>query len=162
MQKKLIKPLVMVGGAVLFALFQYIQHPDKPQASAQTRTTTTEIRGNQANKDYQQAVEKIRQSADKPDAKFWTGIQGEVVKLLKDDREGSPHQRFLVKISPDITLLVAHNIELGARVPVSEGEPISLYGEYVWNDKGGVIHWTHHDPKGRKGGWIGYRGKRYE
>jgi len=68
----------------------------------------------------------------------------------------------LLEIAPDITLLVAHNIALAPRVPVQQGETITLNGEYVWNDKGGVMHWTHHDPQGRKGGWIELAGKRYE
>jgi hypothetical protein len=45
---------------------------------------------------------------------------------------------------------------------VREGEMIEFYGEYEWNDKGGVIHWTHHDPKGKHaGGWLRYQGKLY-
>lgn len=116
-----------------------------------------------ANPDKQQTLQKIRAAANEPDAQFWLSVQGKVIKLLKDDRKGSQHQKFLIKLAPDITLLVAHNIDLAKRVPVRKGDSISLRGRYEWNKRGGMIHWTHHDPKGRKqGGWIRLNGKRYQ
>ncbi len=90
--------------------------------------------------------------------------QGTVIKVLSDDTKGSPHQRFLLRTSTGQTLLVAHNIELAPRiVDIAEGDTVRFYGEYEWNDKGGVIHWTHHDPRGKHvGGWLEHRGQRYE
>jgi hypothetical protein len=35
-------------------------------------------------------------------------------------------------------------------------------GEFVANDKGGVMHWSHHDPRGGQGGWTEYREQRYQ
>ena len=90
--------------------------------------------------------------------------QGQVIKILPDDTKGSQHQRFLVKLSSGHTLLVAHNIDLAPKVPgLQTGETIIFHGEYEWNDKGGVIHWTHHDPDGRhEDGWLEYQGKKYQ
>lgn len=165
MQQKLTKAIVILASAGLLALYQHFQ-PANPPATGSKQPASTVVTppqtSNTGNSDYQQAISKIRQSQTNPDAKFWTTVQGEVVKLLKDDREGSPHQRFLVEIAPDITLLVAHNIELAARIPAQAGQQVTVSGEYVWNNRGGVLHWTHHDPKGRRGGWIEYNGKRYE
>ncbi len=84
-------------------------------------------------------------------------FEGWVSKTLPDDRQGSQHQRFIVRLTSGHTLLVAHNIDLAPRIPLREGEKIAIRGEYEWNDKGGVIHWTHHDPDGRReGGWVHY------
>ena len=82
--------------------------------------------------------------------------RGTVLKLLPDDREGSPHQRILVRVAGGGTVLIAHNLELAPRVaPLAVGDELEFAGEYVWNDKGGVVHWTHPDPRGRHAaGWI--------
>ena len=59
--------------------------------------------------------------------------QGVVVKLLPDDNKGSQHQKFLVKINAEQTLLFAHNIDLAARVPLQVGDEVTFSGEYVYN-----------------------------
>ncbi|NNF15725.1 MAG: DUF3465 domain-containing protein [Gammaproteobacteria bacterium] len=93
----------------------------------------------------------------------WVQASGEVIRTLADDNEGSRHQRFLIRLSNGITILIAHNIDLAPRIPLGRGDEVEFRGEYEWNDKGGVIHWTHHDPRGRKqGGWITHRQKKYE
>lgn len=96
------------------------------------------------------------------ESKVWLSLDAEVIKNLADDREGDRHQRFLIDAGIGRSVLVAHNIDLAERVPVKSGTKISLSGRYEWNSKGGVIHWTHHDPSGRKkGGWIKVDGIRY-
>ena len=81
---------------------------------------------------------------------------GTVVSILSDDLDGSPHQRFIIELNSKQTLLVSHNIDLSPRIDaLSLNDHIEFFGEYELNDKGGVIHWTHHDPAGiHVGGWI--------
>jgi hypothetical protein len=90
--------------------------------------------------------------------------QGSIVTILPDDNDGSPHQRFIVKLPSGHTLLIAHNIDVAPRIDdLSKGDPVSFRGEYVWNEKGGVIHWTHHDPAGRHpAGWIKHHGELFQ
>ena len=89
---------------------------------------------------------------------------GTVIRILSDDNDGSRHQRFILRIPSGESLLIAHNIDLAPRVPgLNVGDTIAFYGEYEWNDRGGVIHWTHHDPRGRHvGGWVEHDGRRYQ
>lgn len=92
----------------------------------------------------------------------WVEDEGRVVAILADDLEGSRHQRFLVRLSEGTTILVSHNIDLAPRVPLEKGDEVRVRGEYIWNEKGGLVHWTHRDPRGRRqGGWITHRGRRY-
>lgn len=90
--------------------------------------------------------------------------EGVVVKMLADDNDGSRHQRFIVRLASGRTLLVAHNIDLAQRIDtLRTGDTVAFFGEYEWNPKGGVMHWTHHDPQGRHpGGWIRYNGQTYQ
>ncbi|MET0660339.1 MAG: DUF3465 domain-containing protein [Steroidobacteraceae bacterium] len=89
---------------------------------------------------------------------------GTVVKVLADDREGSLHQRFIVRLSSERTVLIAHNIDLAPRIEnVRAGDPIEFSGEYEWNERGGVVHWTHDDPKRQhEAGWIRFHGQLYQ
>lgn len=97
-----------------------------------------------------------------------SGIQvegeGTVTRLLPDDVDGSRHQRFIVELASGQTLLFAHNIDIAQRIDGLEvGDSVRFSGEYVWNAKGGVIHWTHHDPQGRHvAGWVIHNGRTYK
>ena len=90
--------------------------------------------------------------------------QGTVVKMLPDDNDGSRHQRFIVRLGSGRTLLMSHNIDLAQRIDsLRVGDAVDFYGEYEWNAKGGVIHWTHRDPQGRHpAGWIRHGGQTYQ
>ena len=92
----------------------------------------------------------------------WVETGGSVTRQLPDDREGSAHQRFILRLASGRTVLVSHNIDLARRVPLHVGDAVRLRGRYEWNEKGGIIHWTHHDPGNpQTGGWIEYNATRY-
>ncbi|MDX2447970.1 MAG: DUF3465 domain-containing protein [Desulfobacterales bacterium] len=89
---------------------------------------------------------------------------GKVSRILSDDNQGSRHQRFILRLSSGQTLLVAHNIDLAPKInTLQNGDLVKFFGEYEWNSKGGVIHWTHHDTGGQHvGGWLKHNGRKYE
>ena len=93
-------------------------------------------------------------------------VQGDgiVTRVLADDNDGSRHQRFIIQLRSGQTLLIAHNIDLSSRIDsLKEGDRLAFNGEYEWNPRGGVIHWTHHDPAGRHmSGWIKHNGRTYK
>lgn len=90
-------------------------------------------------------------------------VNAKVFRLLPDDTSGIDHQRFLVELRGGQTLLVAHNTDLAEKVPVKVGDVVELAGQYEWNEQGGIMHWTHHDPgKRRPDGWIKLGDRKYQ
>ncbi|VAW44588.1 FIG01203500: hypothetical protein [hydrothermal vent metagenome] len=89
---------------------------------------------------------------------------GRVSRVLPDDNKGSRHQKFILRLASGQTILIAHNIDLAPRIPnIRRGDTVEFYGEYEWSKKGGVVHWTHHDPRGRHiGGWLKHKGRTYK
>lgn len=89
---------------------------------------------------------------------------GRVVRILPDDNNGSKHQRFILHTPEDVSVLVAHNIDLAPRIAsLQQGDQVEFYGEYIWNEKGGTVHWTHRDPRGKHiHGWLKHKGVTYQ
>jgi len=90
--------------------------------------------------------------------------EGVVTRILTDDLSGSRHQRFVVRLGSGQTVLIVHNIDLATRVDgLQTGDSVSFYGEYLWNEQGGKVHWTHHDPQGSHvAGWLKHNGRTYQ
>jgi len=90
--------------------------------------------------------------------------EGVVASMLPDDLSGRRHQRFIVRLASGQTVLIEHNIDIAPRIDgLQPGDTISFFGEYVWNEKGGMVHWTHHDPQGKHvAGWLKYKGRTYQ
>ncbi|TMG28919.1 MAG: DUF3465 domain-containing protein [Chloroflexi bacterium] len=90
---------------------------------------------------------------------------GTVVRLLPDRTSSTgTHEQFIIRLSSqNLTVEIEHNISVGARAPIAEGDRVIVHGEYVWNSKGGLIHFTHHDPQGtHEGGYIEDNGRTYD
>lgn len=111
-----------------------------------------------------QAASQAETAYQKRLSDVWIEGEGEVTKILADDNKGSRHQRFLVKMANGKTLLFAHNVDLAPRLDTLQvGDVVIFRGEYVYNPKGGVIHWTHHNPQGTyEAGWLKYKDKIYQ
>ena len=142
------KKVLIVVMALIGAYYALEQSSDVPQRSPASQPANAEL---------------IRAIGERR-----TGYQvqgsGTVTRVLSDDNDGSRHQRFILKLESGQTLLVAHNIDLAPRIKrLDPGDTVSFFGEYEWNDRGGVIHWTHHDPGAQHvDGWIEHNGKRYK
>jgi len=146
------KKFLLTGIVLVVAYLGGIQSGfiDSPQVSAVSGA-------NQVEDELAQAFEERRSDIQ-------VQGRGEVIKVLPDDNDGSRHQRFILRLPSGQTLLVAHNIDLADRVAALKvGDTVEFNGEYVWNAKGGVIHWTHHDPQGiHEAGWIRHKGRTYQ
>ena len=87
-------------------------------------------------------------------------VNGSVARLLGNSSSSTgSHEGFLMR-SNALTIHVEDNTTITGPIPLSKGEAVSLQGQYECND--GVIHWTHHDPRGRHlSGFIEAGGKIY-
>jgi len=91
-------------------------------------------------------------------------FEGRVVRILDDDTKGIRHQRFILELKTGKTVLIAHNIDVAPKIEgLHKGAHLKLCGQYEWNELGGLVHWTHHDPDADKeGGWIEFKNERFD
>ena len=87
---------------------------------------------------------------------------GTVSRTLASDSDAEPLQKFVVTLENGHRLLFAHNTTIAPRVPLGAGDSIEFRGRYDWNDVGGLISRTHHDPQmAFDDGWVKHNGKVY-
>lgn len=85
-----------------------------------------------------------------------------VKSVLPDDADNGKHQNFIVSLENGRTFSVSHDVDVAPRVPLKQADLIEFRGQYDWNDQGGIVHWTHHDPDmNHQDGWIKLNGKVY-
>jgi hypothetical protein len=148
----------LIAILLLIAAFQALQQErsSKPEQSTETAGTAAPLRSD--------GSEILRAAFEQRRSDVQVEGRGTVERVLPDDNDGSRHQRFILRLAHGQTVLVAHNIDLAPRIEgLRAGDEVRFYGEYEWNPQGGVLHWTHHDPKGiHPGGWLEHRGKRYQ
>jgi hypothetical protein len=77
----------------------------------------------------------------------------------------SPHEGFLFRLGSGCSLVVRveSNVDFTGAIPLDRGQHVVVKGEYEYYPRGGVIHWTHRDPRGRhEGGWVQAGGRMYD
>jgi hypothetical protein len=154
--------IALVLGVVVFSRYWSSEETDSGSA-APTATSTSAGSDSAIPSSAELATgrARIRRAFEEQEDEIWVEADGVVQRTLADDNEGSRHQKFIVDLD-GFTVLISHNIDLAPRIPLSRGDRVVFRGLYEWNDRGGVVHWTHHDPQGRKpGGWITRDGETY-
>lgn len=149
---------------LMAAGYQYFQE-HKQGSIGQSKSDTAVSQAKKADKgNVEHSNTELQRAFQQRKSDYQIQGKGTVVHILPDDNEGSRHQRFILKTALGQSVLVAHNIDLAPKIDqLSKGDSIEFFGEYEWNPKGGVVHWTHHDPKGyHVGGWLKHQGKVYQ
>src|SRR5690606_8692878 len=101
----------VVGAALLAGAYLWNEQATSPEfAPEDSGAVATEGRGTSR----QDAL--LADAFDDRRRSYQVEGSGEVVRLLSDDRDGSRHQRFILRTGSGQTLLVAHNIDLAPRV----------------------------------------------
>jgi hypothetical protein len=147
------KKLVIICAVLAAAYYIGVDRGIIPPKSSPTRAGTTRL----ADSPLARAIASRKSNVQ---------VQGSgvVKRLLRDDNVGRRHQRFIIQLPAGQTVLIAHNIDLAPRVQsIKVGDRVAFCGEYEWNARGGVLHWTHHDPAGRHAaGWLSHNGRTYQ
>lgn len=79
---------------------------------------------------------------------------GAVARVL-GERVGASgtHLGFLLHLSGGagrgLTVRVEDNVDLTGHIAVNAGDDVTVRGEYIYDSRGGLIHYTHRDPRGR-------------
>lgn len=91
-------------------------------------------------------------------------VVGWVTEILPDEqRDVVSYQRFVVRLTNRKPLLIEHNLQIAPRVEgLKTGSELLIRGRYFWNEQGGVLRQTHHDPEQKQpDGWIRFKHKNY-
>lgn len=130
------------------------QSPSSTIPAAQRNETTLSNNG----------VDTVKAAYEQRQSNVQVQGSGRVKAILRDDNDGARHQKFILVLKNGLSILVAHNIDLAPKISnLNKGDIVEFYGEYEYNPKGGVLHWTHHDPQGRhESGWLKHDGQIYQ
>ncbi|MBE2164024.1 DUF3465 domain-containing protein [Acinetobacter oleivorans] len=150
------KKNLSIGGVIILLIAAYFgldlsghkqnQSPSSVMPEAQHTETTLSNNG----------VDTIKAAYEQRQSNVQVQGSGRVKAILRDDNDGSRHQKFILVLKNGLSILVAHNIDLAPKIPnLKKGDFVDFYGEYEYNPKGGVLHWTHRDPQNRhESGWL--------
>ena len=104
----------------------------------------------------------VRAVSGRRDVNFVEASQVVVVRLLSDDTQGLPHQRWYVRLSDGSEVFCVYNLDMGGRIPLKVGSSIGLGGQFKFTNQGPLMHWLHSDPQHRRpDGYVEVDGHRY-
>ncbi|KUM11771.1 hypothetical protein AV645_08905 [Acinetobacter calcoaceticus] len=158
------KKNLSIGGVIILLIAAYFgldlsghkqnQLPSSTIPEAQHTETTLSNNG----------VNTIKAAYEQRQSNIQVQGSGRVKAILRDDNDGSRHQKFILVLKNGLSILVAHNIDLAPKISnLKKGDMVEFYGEYEYNPKGGVLHWTHRDPQTRhESGWLKHDGQIYQ
>lgn len=129
------------------------QSPSSSPATQHTETTFSN-----------EGLDAIKAAYDRRQSNVQVQGSGRVKAILREDNDGTKHQKFILVLKNGLSILVAHNIDLAPKIDdLHKGDIVEFNGEYEYNEKGGVLHWTHHDPQNRhENGWLKHNGHIYQ
>jgi len=94
---------------------------------------------------------------------------GIVRRLLGTRRtRGGSHEGFIVDVplqgsGQTLTIKIEDNVDLTGPIPLKLGDHVHFRGEYVYDPRGGIVHWTHRDPRMRHApGFIEVNGRFFQ
>jgi len=102
----------------------------------------------------------VYQSWAQQRSKVEVTASGSVAKVLGTRRGPSGvHTGFLLHLrgaeGRGLTVRVEDNVDLTGQIPIRAGDDVEVRGEYIYDPRGGLIHYTHRDPRGRHaGGYV--------
>jgi len=163
------KTNLSIGAVIALLIAAYLgldlqqSQPLIPSAS-DTTTETLDSEPNLVPSQTTDDLDRIARAFQQRQSDLQVRSSGQVIAVLPDDHEGSRHQKFILELQNGQTVLVAHNIDLAPRIQnIQRQDQVEFYGEYEYSDKGGVIHWTHHDPARKHvDGWLKHQGRTYQ
>lgn len=159
------KKILLISLLIAISVYQWLIDTDKTEVpfSISSDNATFEDYSNKSS-----ASSNVNEAIIEAYKQHQSDVQvngfGKVVHILPDDNKGLRHQKFILQVPLGPSILIAHNIDLAPRIKsLSKADKVEFYGEYEWNKKGGVVHWTHKDPGGRHiDGWLKHNGKMHQ
>ena len=100
--------------------------------------------------------------------RFEVTARGSVARIL-GERTGpsGPHLGFLLHLTGSagrgLTVRVEDNLDLTGPIVLHEGDDATIRGEYIYDARGGLIHYTHRDRRGKHAaGYVQVEGRLYQ
>ena len=157
------KKNLSIGGIIVLLIAAYFgldlsghKKNQSPSSNSVTQNTETTFSND--------GIDTIKAAYDRRQSNVQVQGSGRVKAILREDNDGTKHQKFILVLKNGLSILVAHNIDLAPKIEdLHKGDIVEFDGEYEYNEKGGVLHWTHHDPQNRhENGWLKHDGRIYQ